>query len=61
MNIITKNVVEFFSTTGNVAVEPETTQFHVMAKFKNGCTDIFSSNWRAGARVLDFQLHGVGI
>ena len=54
-------MLEFFSTTGNVGIEPETTQFHALAKFENGCTSMFSSNWRAGARVLDFQLHGVGI
>ena len=54
-------MTDFFSTTGRVGVEPELTQFHAMGKFKNGCTSVFSSNMRAGARVLDFQLHGIGI
>jgi virulence factor len=55
------DMTEFFSTTGRVGVAPELTQFHAMGKFENGCTSIFSSNMRAGARALDFQLHGIGI
>lgn len=54
-------MTEFLSTTGRVGIEPELTQFHALGKFENGCTSIFSSNMRAGARVLDFQLHGIGI
>jgi len=54
-------IVEFFSTTGRVDGEPELTQFHAMAKFDNGCTSIFTSNMRAGARMLNFQLHGIRI
>ena len=53
-------VVDFFSTTGGLSGEP-TTQFHALAKFDNGCTGIFTSNMRSGARILEFQLHGIGI
>ena len=54
-------LVDFFSTVGKVDGEPELTQFHAMGKFDNGCTSMFTSNLRAGARALDFQLHGVNI
>jgi len=54
-------LLDFFSTVGKVADEPELTQFHAMGKFDNGCTSIFTSNMRAGARVLEFNLHGIGI
>lgn len=54
-------LIEFFSTVGRVEGEAELTQFHSMGKFDNGCTSTFTSNMRAGARVLDWQLHGINI
>ena len=54
-------LVDFFSTTGRITGEPDLTQWHAIGQFKNGCTSIFTSNKRAGARVLEFKLHGVGI
>ena len=54
-------LVDFFSTVGRVEGEAELTQFHAMGKFDNGCTSIFTSNMRVGARVLDWQLHGINI
>ena len=54
-------MTEFFFTTGRIGIEPELTQFHAIGKFENGCTSIFTSNMRAGARALDFQLHGIDI
>ena len=54
-------LVDFHSTVGRVEGEAELTQFHAMGKFDNGCTSIFTSNMRAGARVLDWQLHGINI
>ena len=54
-------LVEFFSTTGKVDGEPELSRFHAMGTFANGCTSTFASNMRAGARLLVFQLHAVGI
>lgn len=53
-------LVDFHFTTGKLEGEP-TTQYHALGKFANGCTGLFTSNYRAGARVLEFQLHGIGI
>ena len=55
------DLVDFFSTMGRVEGEEPITQWHAMGTFENGCTGFFSSNKRAGARVLEFKLHGVGI
>ena len=55
------DMVDFFSTTARIDGESDLTQWHAMGTFQNGCTGIFTSNKRAGARVLEFKLHGIGI
>ena len=54
-------MTDFFSTTGRIGGEPNLTQWHAVGRFKDGCTSFFMSNKRAGARVLEFKLHGIGI
>lgn len=54
-------MVEFTSSTGMAPGDLMPTAFHAMARFDSGTTSFFTSNVRAGGRVLRFELHGVGL
>jgi predicted dehydrogenase len=55
-------MVNFHLTKRAFPVEQKVnSEFHSMATFKNGVTSFFSSNVRVGHRILQFELHGVGI
>ena len=54
-------ITDFMSTVGTVPGEEIATAFHALARFSSGTTSFFTSNVRVGARVLCFELHGIGI